>query len=119
ICIRSYCICYYLAEFLAVTTCNRRTYVKTIYRFLTVLNKIKKIYFWLSGAPCSAGALGPGLAGLCLKTALVEELWSLRSTLKPNNLHRCFRFRDQATHRTDIAHIDHSISLSIHSIYCL
>src|SRR6218665_1991273 len=69
-CIRSYCICYYLAEFLVVTICNGRTYEKTIYRFLAVLYQIKKIYFWLSGAPCSAGALGPGLAGLCLKTAL-------------------------------------------------
>ena len=25
---------------------------------------------WLRGALCAAGALGPGLAGLCLKTAL-------------------------------------------------
>src|SRR6218665_2413571 len=67
-----YCICYYLAELLVVTTCNtyRRTYEKTIYRFLTVFYKTKNIYFWLCGAPCSAGALGPGLAGLCLKTAL-------------------------------------------------
>ena len=44
-CIRSYCICYYLAEFLVVTTCNRRTYEKAIYSFLTVLYKIKKYYF--------------------------------------------------------------------------
>src|SRR6218665_2539586 len=48
----------------------RRTYEKTIYRFLTAFYKIKKIYFWPRGAPCSAGALGSGLAGLCLKTAL-------------------------------------------------
>src|SRR6218665_258775 len=48
----------------------RRTYEKTIYRFLTAFYKIKKIYFWPRGAPCSAGALGLGLAGLCLKTAL-------------------------------------------------
>ena len=32
---------------------------------------MKKIYFGLSGALCSVGALGPGLAGLCLKTALI------------------------------------------------
>jgi len=79
-CIRSYCICYYFAEFLVVTTCNRRTYEKTIYTFLTVLYKIKKIYFWLSGALCSAGALGPGLAGLCLKTALPVDLSNYATT---------------------------------------
>src|SRR6218665_884414 len=52
-------------------------YEKSIYRFLAVLYKIKKIYFWLNGALCSAGALGPGLAGLCLKTALPNSLTAL------------------------------------------
>src|SRR6218665_3019096 len=45
---------------------------KTIYRFLTAFYKIKKIYFLPRGAPCSAGAVGLGLAGLCLKTALSQ-----------------------------------------------
>src|SRR6218665_2860613 len=44
--------------------------IKTIYRFLTVFFTRLKIYFWPSGALCFAGALGPGRAGLCLKTAL-------------------------------------------------
>src|SRR6218665_1136415 len=75
-----YCICYYLAELLhllllsRIVSCYnlecRPKYEKTFYRVLTVLYKIKKIYFWLIEAPCSAGALGPGLAGLCLNTAL-------------------------------------------------
>src|SRR6218665_3356647 len=48
----------------------RRTYEETIHRFLTVFTRLKKYIFLLSEAPCSAGTLGPGLAGLCLKTAL-------------------------------------------------
>jgi len=54
-----YCICYYLAECIG-SIAN------------TVLYKIKKYIF-----ACSAGALGPGLAGLCLKTALVWRGWTL------------------------------------------
>src|SRR6218665_3808883 len=39
-------------------------------KIITDFYKIKKIFFWLRGAPLILGALGPGLAGLCLKTAL-------------------------------------------------
>src|SRR6218665_3991219 len=62
-----YCICYYLAELLAlhlVIYVYRRTY-KNYLQVLTVFYQIKKIIFG------RAGALGPGLAGLCLKTALL------------------------------------------------
>src|SRR6218665_3114840 len=69
-----YCSCYYLAELSVVTTCNiclwANLYEKTIYRFLTVFTRLKNI-FLSERAPCSAGALDPGLAGLCLKTALI------------------------------------------------
>jgi len=46
-----YCIYFCLAELLVVTTCNKRADEK---HFTFLLR----------------GALGPGLAGLCLKTAL-------------------------------------------------
>ena len=79
-----YCICYYLAELLAVRPYNMSIGepIKTIYRFLAVFLPEKK-YFWPSGAPCSAWALGPGLAGLCLKTALQMEVKVFRYYIAP------------------------------------
>src|SRR6218665_2261798 len=49
----------------------RRTYEETIHRFLTVFTRLKKIFLAERG-PLFRGALGPGLAGLCLKTALLN-----------------------------------------------
>src|SRR6218665_1943911 len=68
-----YCICYYLAELLAIHLAiyvYRRTYKNYLQVFTRIFYQIKKNYLWPRGAPCSAGALGPGLADLCLKTAL-------------------------------------------------
>ena len=42
--------------------------------FNRFLQNKKKNFFWLRGAPLILGALGPGLAGLYLKTALFVHI---------------------------------------------
>src|SRR6218665_3637385 len=71
-----YCICYYLAGLLVVTTCNNmpigESMKKTIYMFITVFFTRLKHIFLAARGPLEQGALGPGLASLCLKAALID-----------------------------------------------
>src|SRR6218665_2989168 len=45
--------------------------IKLFTEFLPFYTRLKNIFLAERG-PCSTGALGPGLAGLCLKTALPQ-----------------------------------------------
>ena len=64
--------------------------IKNLLQVLNGFFTILKICFWMSGTPLFRGVLGPGLAGLCLKTALLvlcledQDIGFWSPTYRPN-----------------------------------